>query len=66
VPEVKTKMISMTLRTEKRDAEPYEREVFHRVEDIVRPYLTTPITWKHYVVETTLCEHFIQTPCGTK
>jgi hypothetical protein len=61
-PEVKNeRMISITLWTEKRDAERYEREVFPRVEDIVRPYLTTPITWKHYVVETTLCEHFVET-----
>jgi len=61
-PEMKNeKMISITLWTEKKDAERYEREVFPRVEDIVRPYLTTPITWRHYVVETTLCEHFVET-----
>ena len=61
-PEVKNeKMISITLWTEKKDAERYAREVFPRVEEILRPYLTTPITWKHYVVETTLCEHFVET-----
>jgi len=62
VPEMKNeKMISITLWTEKKDAERYEREVFPRVEEILRPYLTTPITWKHYVVETTLCQHFVET-----
>jgi len=61
-PEMKNeKMISITLWTEKKDAERYEREVFPRVEEILRPYLTTPITWKHYVVETTLCQHFVET-----
>ena len=61
-PEMKNeKMISITLWTEKKDAERYEREVFPRVEEILRPYLTTPITWTHYVVETTLCQHFVET-----
>jgi hypothetical protein len=34
------------------------REVFPKVEEIVRPYLTTPITWKLYALETAVCEHF--------
>lgn len=51
--------ITITLWMEKKDAERYEREVFPRVENIVKPYLTTPITWKTYTVETTLCEHFV-------
>lgn len=53
-------MIAITLWTEKRNAERYEREVFPRVEEILKPYLTTPITYKPYNVETTLCEHFVQ------
>jgi len=62
VPEMKNdKMINVTLWHEKKDAERYEREVFPRVEDIVRPYLATPITWRLYNVETTLCEHFVET-----
>jgi hypothetical protein len=35
-----------------------EREWFPKVEETVKPYLTTPITFKYYMVETTLCEHF--------
>jgi len=59
-PEMKDeKAVYITLWAEKRDAERYHKEVFPRVEDIVRPFLTTPITWKHYTVETTLCEHFV-------
>jgi hypothetical protein len=59
-PEVKNeKAIHITLWVEKRDAERYEREVFPRVEEILKPLLTTPITWKLYNVETTLCEHFV-------
>jgi hypothetical protein len=54
------KVIAITLWTEKRNAERYEREVFPRVEEILKPYLTTPITYKPYNVETTLCEHFVQ------
>jgi hypothetical protein len=61
VPETKTeKMITVTLWAEKRDAERYEREVYPKVEEILRPYLTTPVTFKHYNVETSLCEHFVE------
>lgn len=59
-PEMKgEKAVYVTLWTEKKDAERYHKEVFNRVEDIVRPFLTTPITFKLYNVETTLCEHFV-------
>jgi quinol monooxygenase YgiN len=61
VPETKTeKMIIITLWAEKRDAERYEREAYPKVEGIVKPYLTTPVTYKHYNVETTLCQHFVE------
>jgi hypothetical protein len=60
-PETKNeKVIAITLWMEKRNAERYEREVFPKVEEILKPYLTTPITYKPYNVETTLCEHFVQ------
>jgi len=59
-PEMKNeKAVHITLWMEKKDAERYEREVFPRIEDIIRPFLTTPITWKLYNVETTLCENFV-------
>jgi hypothetical protein len=53
------KAVYITLWAEKQDAERYHKEVFPRVEEIVRPFLTSPITWKVYTVETTLCEHFV-------
>ena len=59
-PEMKNeKAVHITLWMEKKDAERYEREEFPRIEDIIRPFLTTPITWKLYNVETTLCENFV-------
>jgi hypothetical protein len=61
-PEIKNaKAIAISLWTEKRDAERYEREWFPKVEEILKPYLTTPVTFKYYMVETTLCEHFEKT-----
>jgi len=61
-PEIKNeKAIAISLWTEKKEAERYEREWFPKVEEILKPYLTTPITFKYYMVETTLCEHFEKT-----
>ena len=58
-PEIKTeKALTISLWTEKKYAEMYEREWFPKVEAILKPYLTTPITFKYYTVETRLCEHF--------
>jgi len=59
-PETKNeKCVNISLWMEKKDAERYEREVFPKVDAILKPYLTTPITWKLYAVETTVCEHFV-------
>jgi hypothetical protein len=61
-PEMKNeKAITISLWTEKKDAERYEREWFPKVAEILKPYLATPITFKYYMVETTLCEHFEKT-----
>jgi heme-degrading monooxygenase HmoA len=54
------KTVVITLWFEKRDAERYEREVYPKVEEIVKPYLTTPITFKHYTVETSICPNFME------
>lgn len=59
-PEVKTeKVITISLWTDRKAFERYEREWFPKVEEILRPHLTTPINFRHYTVETTLCEHFV-------
>lgn len=61
VPELKDeKMIVVSLWMEKTYLERYERDVFPKVEEILKPYLKTPIVFKTYTVETTLCEHFVQ------
>src|SRR5207244_10249009 len=55
------KVITITLWMEKWDVEKYEREVYPKVEEILKPYLVTPVTFRHYNVETTLCERFVET-----
>jgi quinol monooxygenase YgiN len=60
-PETKNeKVVVVSLWMEQKNAERYEREAFPKVEEILKAYLTTPITFKLYKVETTLCEHFVQ------
>jgi quinol monooxygenase YgiN len=61
VPENKTdNLVAVTLWAERHEADRYEREVYPRVEAILKPYLTAPITFKHYNVETSLCQHFAE------
>ena len=52
------KMISISLWADKNDALRYEKDTFAKVEQIIKPYLTKPITARLYTVETTICEHF--------
>ncbi len=62
VPEIKTeKVLAVTLWTDKRDLERDEKEWFPRIEQILKPYLSTPSVRKLYTLETTLCEHFEKT-----
>ncbi len=58
-PEMKEdKTISISLWADKNDALRFERDAFPKVEQIMKPYLTKPITVRMYTVETSLCEHF--------
>jgi len=52
------KAFVVSLWTEKKFAQAYEREWFPKVEEVIRPYLSTPVTFKYYQLETTLCENF--------
>ena len=62
VPEIKTeKVLAVTLWTDKKDLERDEKEWFPRIEQILKPYLSTPSVRKLYTLETTLCEHFEKT-----
>ena len=57
---LRDKVYTISLWAEKPEAERYEREVYPRIHEILKPYLTTPITVKTFKVETTLCEHFVE------
>ena len=43
----------------KSDAERYERETFHKVNEITKPFLTMPLVVNTFKVETTISEHVI-------
>ncbi len=59
VPEQKTEnMFVISLWTDKKYAEQYMREAFPEIEQIVKPYLTSPIVYKPYELETAFAEHF--------
>jgi quinol monooxygenase YgiN len=54
------KTVVVTLWAEKKDAERYVRELFPKISEIVRPYLLSPISSRHYKVETSMCEHLVE------
>ena len=54
------KMFTISLWATKLDAERYEREIYPKVYDILKPFVTTPIEVNYYKLETTLCEHFVE------
>jgi len=54
------RVVTVSLWTDKKMAERYEHDVYPKVEGILKPYLSTPVTFKHYNLETTLCTHFVQ------
>lgn len=54
------KVFVVTLWAEKRDAERYEQNTYPRVAEITKPYLATPITIKHYAIETSVCPNFME------
>jgi quinol monooxygenase YgiN len=61
IPENKTeKWVSVTLWAEKRDAERYEREVYPKVEGILKPYLLSTVVHTHFNLEATFCKYFVE------
>jgi hypothetical protein len=59
-PEIATeKTLTISLWTESKYLEKYDREIFPEVQQILKPYLLTPIAVKPYFVETVLCEHIV-------
>jgi quinol monooxygenase YgiN len=62
VPEVENeRIVVISLWAEKRDADRYAREVFPKISELVKPYLLSPISSRHYTVESSLCPHFLET-----
>jgi quinol monooxygenase YgiN len=60
VPEVATEhMFAITLWAEKRDAQKYVDEVFPKIEQIMKPFVTVPVAIRVYTVETSVCKHLV-------
>ncbi|HEY6972615.1 MAG TPA: hypothetical protein VJA94_25625 [Candidatus Angelobacter sp.] len=57
-PEVKA--INISLWNTRADAEHYAKETYPAVLAMVKPFLTTPVTTKLVMLETTVCEHFVE------
>ncbi|HJX83262.1 MAG TPA: hypothetical protein VJ723_02830 [Candidatus Angelobacter sp.] len=53
--------LNITLWTTKTDAERFQNETYPRVYEIVKPFLTTPVTMRLVTLETTLSEHLVET-----
>jgi heme-degrading monooxygenase HmoA len=54
------KVVNISLWATVQDAIRYEKETYPKVNEILKPYLKTPIAVKPYVVETTICQHFVE------
>lgn len=54
------KVITISLWATKSDAERYEKEYYAKALNILKPFLTTPVNVNHYILETAVCEHFVE------
>lgn len=60
VPEVASEHIfAITLWADKQDAEKYVIAAFPKVEQVLKPFLTIPVTVRTYTVETSVCQHLV-------
>lgn len=53
------RIISATFWTEKRFAQRYAKETYPKVEQLMRPFLSVPISVKTYTVESMLAKHWV-------
>lgn len=61
VPELESeRVIAVTVWAEKRDVSRFVRETLPKIVGIMKPYLTSPIVARDYVVESSLCPEFLQ------
>jgi quinol monooxygenase YgiN len=54
------RIVVMSLWQKKIDAERYEKETFYKVNEILKPWLNTPVEINYFKLETSLCEHFVE------
>jgi len=54
------KVITISLWATKVDAERYEREIYPKALNILKPFLTTAVNVNYYKLETAVCEHFVE------
>jgi heme-degrading monooxygenase HmoA len=54
------KVFAISLWATKADSERYEREIYPKVLSILKPYLTAAVHVNHYILETTVCQHFVE------
>ena len=54
------RIVVLSLWQKKNDVERYEKESWLRVQEILKPWLATPVVTNYFKLETTLCEHFIE------
>jgi len=54
------KVVNISLGATGQDAVRYEKETYPKGNEILKPYLKTPIKVKPYSVETTICKHFVE------
>jgi hypothetical protein len=52
-------IFTISLWATKTDAERYEKEIYPKVYNILKPYIVKEPVVKPYMVETRLCEHFV-------
>jgi heme-degrading monooxygenase HmoA len=43
------------------DAARYEKEIYAKVHEILKPFLISPVQVENYHLETTVCERFVET-----
>ncbi len=55
------RVFTISLWATKQDADRYEREFYPKINDMLKPFLTAPGEVTSYKLETTLCEHFLET-----
>ncbi|HLW55397.1 MAG TPA: antibiotic biosynthesis monooxygenase [Candidatus Angelobacter sp.] len=54
----KKTVVNISIWATQADAERYQKEVYPRVNEIVKPFLLTPVTVTPLTLETELCQHF--------